>query len=356
MEVFRFKPIGVQVADHLRKHLLRGTWQGEMPGAPALAASLGVDHRAIITAFSMLEMEGLLAPQGAGRRRLITTPAQHSPPALRIKILPYEKSDQQRFHMVELQHRLMEMNHNVGYATESLQDLGMDLKKVIRYVDKIDTDAWIIGSGSREILEWFASQATPALALAGRRRGIPIAGCGPEKVPALRDAVHRLAALGHRRIVLMTREERRKPAPGLLERSFLEQLDGLGLPTGPYNLPDWSNDIEDFHRCLDSLFQHTPPTALLIDEYEPFTAAQVHLSQRGIHAPRDVSLVCTDPNPAFAWCRPFAAHISWDSSQIIRPVLRWADYVARGRNDHRQHFIKARFIEGGTIGPAAAGR
>lgn len=351
METFRYKPLGVQVADHLREQLQRGTWQGEMPGAPALSAKLGVNHRAIISAFALLEKEGLLVSQGSGRRRIITSPARHSHPTLRIRILLYEENDRCRFHMVELHHRLLEMNHDVGYAGKTLQELDMDLKKVIRYVKKVDADAWVIASGSREILEWFSSQATPAFALAGRRRDIHIAGCGPDKAPALRQAVQRLAGLGHRRIVLITREERRKPGPGLLERSFLEELEQQGIPTGPYNLPDWSNDIADFHRCLDSLFQHTPPTALLIDEYEPYVAAQSHLSQRGILAPRDVSLLCTDPSPAFDWCRPIATHITWNSEQMVRPVLQWADHVASGRGDCRQYFIKARLIEGETIGP-----
>jgi hypothetical protein len=32
-------------------------------------------------------------------------------------------------------------------------------------------------------------------------------------------------------------------------------------------------------------------------------------------------------------------------------MTRWADHVARGRDDRRQSFTKAEFVEGGTIGP-----
>ena len=60
-----------QVAAHLRGELLRGIWRGEMPGTPLLAAELGIDRKIITAALCLLEEEGLLVAQGAGRRRRI---------------------------------------------------------------------------------------------------------------------------------------------------------------------------------------------------------------------------------------------------------------------------------------------
>ena len=110
--------------------------------------------------------------------------------------------------------------------------------------------------------------------------------------------------------------------------------------------------MDDFHRCLDSLFRHTPPTAIFIDEMPLFIAAQQHLAQLGILAPRHVSLICLDPDPAFAGRKPSVAHIHWDSRPIVRRIASWADNVARGKDDRRQSFTKAEFVEGGTIGRA----
>lgn len=352
MDSFKLQSPPEQLAAHLRGQILRGVWRGGMPGAPAVATELGVDHRMVIAAFHLLENEGLLEPQGAGRRRRIVLPENYSPPALRIQILSYEDCDRQQFYLIELLHQLLKGGHTADFATKTQHELGMNVSRITRFVENTEADAWVILSGSRELLEWFASQPKPAFALAGRRRGIPIAGCGPDKVPAQREAVRRLVALGHRRIAMLSHEERRKPGPGFAERSFLEELQSLGIPTGPYNLPDWRDDTEDFHRCLDSLFRHTPPTALLIDEARLFIAAQQHLAQLGILAPRDVSLFCLDPDPAFAWCRPSVAHIRWEPHPLVRRIVRWADNVARSRDDRRQSLTKAEFVEGGTIGPA----
>jgi DNA-binding LacI/PurR family transcriptional regulator len=133
-------------------------------------------------------------------------------------------------------------------------------------------------------------------------------------------------------------------------------MEALGIPTGNYNLPDWRESAEGFHQFLEERFQHTPPTALIIQEAPTFIAAMQHLAQGGIVAPRDVSLICDDPDPAFAWCRPSVAHIRWDSRRWARRIVRWVDNVARGKDDRRQSFTKARLVEGGTIGPAPKGR
>jgi DNA-binding LacI/PurR family transcriptional regulator len=202
------------------------------------------------------------------------------------------------------------------------------------------------------VLKWFAEQEAPVIAKFGRFMSLPIAGAGVRKIPAMREVVRRLHGLGHRRIVMVAREERRKPNPGALERAFLEELEQLGIRTGGYNLPDWENNAADFHRCLDSLFRHTPPTALLLSEARLYVAAQQHLAALGLIAPRDVSLVCDDPDTAFAWCSPAVSHIRWDSRPVVNRIMRWVDCVARGQEDKKQWFASAEFVEGGTIGPA----
>jgi hypothetical protein len=184
-----------QLAAHLLEQILRGVWRGEMPGAPAVATDLEVDHRVVIAAFCLLENEGLLEAQGAGRRRRILLPENYSPAVLRLQILSYEDNDRQQFYLIDLLHQLIKEGHTAGFAPKTLHQLGMD-------------------------------------------------------------------------------------------------------------------------------------------------------------APRDVSLVCLDPDPAFAWCQPSVAHIHWEPLTLVRRIVRWADNVARGKDDRRQSFTKAEFVEGGTIGPA----
>jgi DNA-binding LacI/PurR family transcriptional regulator len=83
-----------------------------------------------------------------------------------------------------------------------------------------------------------------------------------------------------------------------------------------------------------------------------FAAAQQYLANRGIVAPKQISLICDDPDPSFTWCDPAISHIHWDSAPLLRSIVHWANQVARGRKSIRKTFSVAEFIEGGTIGPA----
>lgn len=201
------------------------------------------------------------------------------------------------------------------------------------------------------MLEWFSAQPVTVFALFGRREGLPIPSAGPDKVPALLAATRSLIGFGHRRIVVLARRERRLPEPGAVERAILEELKAHGLSVSDYNLPDWEESRDGFHDLLQSLFQTTPPTALIIEGAPLFVAAQQFLAEAGLGVPQQVSLICTDADPAFEWCQPTIAHIHWDATPVVRRIVRWAGAVSRGRRDLKQTLTPAQFVVGGTIGP-----
>lgn len=351
MAELRFLTKIEQVAGFLREELAVGRWQGRMPGRMELSAELGLNARTVEEALRQLEKEGVLVPQGAGRPRKIAQVAVDTSKRLTIGFLMYSAEDRTLPYQVDLVHRLEDAGHRVILAELSLTEIHMDVSRVERIVRGMEVDAWVVQGGSVSVLEWFVEQGITVLAEFGRFIGLPIAGASVRKIPAMQKAVRRLHELGHRRIVMMSREERRVPRIALYEQAFLDELKQLGIPTGPYNLPEWRNDMPAFHQCLDTLFQHTPPTALFLSEAQLFVAAQQHLARIGVVAPRDVSLVCDDPDTVFSWCDPPVSHIHWDSRPVVSRIIRWADRVARGVRDTRQRFTLAEFVEGGTIGP-----
>jgi hypothetical protein len=351
MAQLRFLSKIEQVADYLREELVSGKWHHEISGREDLAIELGVNAKTVESALRLLEKDGLLIAQGAGRRRRIASLAP-AKSALKITFMVYEQSDPVQISYNDLSHRLTRAGHSTTIAEKSLMDLGMDVGRVAKYVKGIETDAWVVMCGPKEVLEWFYQQPVPVLALFGRCPDIPISSVRIDRTAALQSVVERLVKLGHRRIALLSRTERRKPVPGLFERNFLAELEAHGIQTGPYNLPDWENDVESFHDCLVSLFGKTPPTALLIDEPPMFYAAQLFLSRRGLCVPRDVSIVCNDPDRWFIWCHPVASHIKWDARPLWAHVSRWANQIAAGKHVLKRSLINAEFVEGGTIGPA----
>ena len=353
MQPFHLKTAVEQLAEHLRREILQGGLGETMPGVAQLVGELGVGTETVIAAMEILEQERLLVGQGPRRGRKIMRPKDGDAPSrLKVSILLYEASDAHDEHMVALRHRLEERGHKVVIAAKTLVDLHFDVERVGRLVKQTGGDAWVIRSGSRPVLEWFAAQPVPAFAMFGRQSNLPMASLATLKSPAMVEALRRLVELGHRRIVLLAREERRKPEPGLTERRFLEELERLGMQVGPYNLPDWENDAQSFRRCLESLFRHSPPTALLFGEPALFFASLQFLSGIGIAVPRDVSMLVLDEHPAFEWFEPQVSHIRTDTRRWVRRVVEWADHVASGQEDRRETLIKSEFVEGGTIQPA----
>lgn len=342
-----------QVAEHLRGEILRGAFPGEMTGIYRLAAGLVTNHKTVNAALLQLEKEGLLVSQGNGRPRKIVLPEGGSDRrSLRVAILKYDAVESMDRYSPELLHSLLHAGHAAFFSGKSLVEMGMNLDRIIAHVKRTDADVWVVSAGSCEVLEWFAKGEKPAFALFGRRQHLPIAGAGPNKAPAFGLATRRLIELGHRRIVLLTRGERRFPEPGPSELEFLHELSAHGIQVGPYHFPDWDESVDGFHKMLRALFQSTPPTALIVDEGAFFLAAMQFLMGIGLRVPRDVSLICTNSDPTFSWFQPAVSHIDWDTRSVMRRVVRWAANIARGKDDRRQNNTKAVFIEGGTIGPA----
>jgi DNA-binding LacI/PurR family transcriptional regulator len=271
-------------------------------------------------------------------------------------ILLYEASDRNANYMVDLLHRLQGAGHEAIFAEKTMRDLGMRVKRIARFVEGSSADAWVVMAGSRDILEWFAGRQTPTFALFGRNSRSPLASLSLQKAEALIDLADRLVNLGHRRIVILAREERRKPTPAYLEQVFLDRLAERGILTGPYNLPDWGDSPKEFGQMLDSLFRHTAPTALIVDQPSLCIAMLQHLSRLKLTAPADVSLACTDMSDSFEWCHPGIAHIAWDPRPVINRVVKWADNIGRGKDDRRKIASKVRLVPGGTIGPVSGKR
>ncbi len=354
MKPFHAKSTVEQLATHLQEEILSGGLVGGMPGVGKLVRHLGVGTQTVVAALEILKQEGLLEGNGERRRCRVVAAGNGKKAGLRIRLLLYEESDAQDEHTLELQRRLAERGHRVELAEKTLTQLRFDVNRVARLVEKTGGDAWVVRAGPRSVLEWFAERPMPAFAMFGRQTNLPMASLATLKSPAVAEALQRLVGLGHTRIVMLVREDRRKPTPGLFERRFLDELERLGIETGAYNLPDWEDDSQGFHRCLDSLFGHTPPTALLPGEPALFFATQQHLLGRGLVVPRDVSLISLDDHPAFEWFKPEVSCIHTDTRRWVPRVVQWADNVAKGREDRRETLIRAEFVEGGTIGPAPA--
>ena len=257
MSKSRFPKVAEQVAAHLRAELCRGRWTAEMPGRHEVAAELGVSPQTAQAALALLEREGLLVSQGSGRPRRVERQEVEASgrPLLRVAILVPAAADRQTDYMVVLKHELIRAGHAAFFTPWLIPDYGMNVASIISHFRRTDADAWIVAAGARPLLEWFVEEEVPVFAIFGRLTGLPLAGAISDKRSAIAQATRQLIQLGHRRIVFLTRRALRIPQQAPLLQTFLDELAAHGISTGSYNLPDWEEDLDGFHRLLNSLFQ-----------------------------------------------------------------------------------------------------
>ena len=230
----------------------------------------------------------------------------------------------------------------------------MDVKRVARFVEKTKADAWVVVAGSREVLEWFAAQPQPAFALFGRRHRVDIASVGPETTPTIAAVARRLVELGHRRIVMLSRRERRLPEPAQFERAFLAELEVQWLSGGslqPAGLG--GNQARAFTGFSSRCSSLTPPTALIVHEAPQFIAVLRFLGQQGLRVPEDVSLICHRSRSEFQLVRTAhgAHHLGCRHGGPPSRALGRQRQPRQGQTG-AETSIPAKFVEGGTIGPA----
>ena len=213
----------------------------------------GVARDTVEGALKELEREGVLRGQGPGRGRAIDpgggSLAGGLRTGLRVGILAYDAADRRAIDIIELLHELGEKGHVASLAAKTMSEMDHRVDRVARLVRETPADAWVILAGSRDVLEWFAANEVAAFAYAGRANRVPLASIVPDKTMPFRSAIRRLFDLGHRRIAMLVREDRPQAGAGLDRTDSLEELEALGISTGPYNLPDWEGTVKGFHAA-----------------------------------------------------------------------------------------------------------
>ena len=342
-----------QFTAHLRDGLLSGHWAGTMPGVHRLAAEFALNSKTVEAALQLLEKEGLLEGQGAGRRRKIVLPKDHAPPTLRVAVLFYEKGDEAHDLFIRFQNKLKAAGHTVVHAPKNLTDLGGNTRRLTRMIKDTEADAWVAGA-TEEVLQYFVQRQIPVFALFGGFARLRIAGIGVNLTPAIVPATRRLIALGHQRIVILESESTLLNL-GPNSVVFRDELAAHGIEAGNYNMPGWEGGFDGLYRCLESLFAHTPPTAIFLFSTAEYFATAQFLLNRGLRVPGDVSLICCNMAPYFRRYQPSISHVRWNDQLMVNRIVRWANNISHGKEDTRQTRIDAEFIEGGTVGPAPQG-
>lgn len=352
------KKLVEQTVLYLMGELASGRWKHQVPGIDRLARELEISREVMRKAIYELERRQILVSRGPGRARVYQERGRQSTEKrqLRVVILLYEPMDyasgntQNLLQM--LRHRLEISGHYTQFSWKSQRDLGESLSRISKYVESVEADAWVVMGGSMELLDWFSRYRVPAIAVGGRLKGLPIAGSSRNALPAFRQVFRDLIALGHRRIVILSTNVRRRPTLSLIETSLKEEMEAAGIPFGDYNIPEWDFHPEGLEAALEKLFQFTPPSAIQVSEPSAVVTLLAFLARRGLRVPLDVTVIAEIMDNTLLWHRPRIAHYTVDYPFIVRRVDRWLKLVAQGIPDQRQAACLAQFDAAESVAAA----
>ncbi|MCU0749196.1 MAG: substrate-binding domain-containing protein [Akkermansiaceae bacterium] len=358
MHTFRRESLETQVANHLKDRIRAGEIQGELEGEPALAAQLGVSRGVLRAALAMLSGEGWLEEGGQGRPRKVANRSQ-SPMegSLRIGLLLELPLNEEVAFIQYLYLSIMQELERAGHVyavitcSTSPKSKRLDRKRIRKKIDTTQVDAWIVGSVDRDMLEWLSERPEPVLALGGRCEGLSVACCYADLTAPMCETVDALVNAGHTRCVMIAANWRRKPKPGPTPAAFIRRMtERAGDVSLSFHLPEWDDTPEGLERILESLFRVTPPTAIITLDPSHCVAVLMFLGNRGLSVPRDVSVICTCPDPYLAFSSTKLSYFDWPLDQQVKHTLKWIGEVSRGQQTRGIKVLHARLIRGGGIG------
>jgi len=359
-QTLRRQTAGEQTAAHLREGIRGGRWSDKLPGVLALATECDVSPATMRAAVRLLEQEGWIRGEGAGRARMVCVPEvtdKAGSRSLRVTILPGMRlaDEDAAFQKVvmRLQHELEMAGHECRVAVKSQEELGHDAGRIERFVRSHPSDAWVVVGPNGAVVKWFVAQPVPAICIGGEILDQPIAGTGLTSQEVSGEVMHHLVGLGHRRILFLWPDYRRSLKRESPNNQLAQALADVGCEMTSYHMPVWKPTPEGLRTVLGKAFQLTPPTAIITAYGKWMAGVLSFLADRGLRAPKDISLFSLNEDDWFAWKEPQISCLRGGDTLMVRRIVRWVDAIPRGKADRRFIGYPMQWVQGGTIGPPA---
>ena len=348
----------IQLAEELlRQEITAGKWSGRLPGARILAKRLGVSPPTVSAALSKLALAGILEANGERKafrvadKRIGKTGKATTKGSKRLLILAHDDLSQ----LVDITRRVVEMLKERMTRKGWIVDLHVEdflhVKHMQRSWDKtIDVDAntsVIAIYGRAPLAEWASKRNIRMLFLGGSTAGHAISMVAVKSSHMAEDALAKLTALGHTRIVipLCDRTETFKQAMRETTRRAIETAGAVYVksyhnPESDYLTPDvtW--------RILDAVFGTEKPTAFVLLDWKELITVQCYLSQKGLKVPDDISMILlNDPSDA-EWFHPQLARFRFPVRRLVGEMEKWLE---DGSKTVRQVSLGAEYVDGHTL-------
>lgn len=342
-----------QAAEAIRQAIGREVWAEYLPSERRLCDLLQVSRPTIRTALQQLAKDNVIAIQQGRRNRILARPRARRGPQSRLVVIvshqpishttlnAYQGISEMRTHLAE---------H--GFTTETLvcpgRNASAQRRKLEAFVRQNPVLCCVLISVSRELQQWFATRAIPALVLGSCHPDVQLPSLDMDYRAVCRHAAGIFRSKGHRRIAFIV------PDSGVAGDLVSEEgfCEGTAPRAGSANVEAsvvrHNGTAADLTTRVGALLAGPhPPTALLVAKPVHTLAVILFLLRRGITVPDTVSLICRDHDPLF---ENELSHYAFRGESFAHRLSRlMLQMVGQGHLPAEPSLIFPRFVAGETV-------
>lgn len=350
-------PLGWKTAHILEEEIRRGRWMDCLPGYRALSKELGVSPRVVTDALDILTRRKVLLPAEARRPRKINPdqstviPDDQQKSLTVLSATPYDQHNENTLRLLEKIHqRMSSVEWSVFMEVSKEYGAGEISKHLETLACQRRHHRWLLIGPSGDIVRWAMEKNLQIICLGGTVCDLPPPLICLRISSLLKSSFEKMVSLGHQKICLMTSLQTSNMFPHLT--SFVSELfQKHHIPFHqPYNFPLLEEDTpQSFKDCLKSLFQLTPPTAIIAAESYFLPAIYSHCYRWGILIPEHLSLITLENSSNQHWFVPRPAHFEVALESFLNPICNWIENYPKLPCASR--FVEPDFMAEGSVGP-----
>lgn len=342
--------LSAQAATALRKAITEGLWRDFLPSERRLCDLLQVSRPTVRSALKSLATEGWIQIS-QGRKIQLRPPPTARPVLARRLVALISHQPISRLTLTAFQ-GISEMRSQLarhGYATEEFVCRGRGPRVQLRQLEAYVRESRILGcvlpSVSREIQQWLAAHAVPALVLGSCHDQVRLPSLDVDYRAVCRHAAGVFLRQGHRRLAFVGPDW--NVAGDLVsEEGFQEGT--VGRPGVKTTLLRHTGTPVDLAAKLSALFKSpSPPTALLVARPAHTLLVLLYLLRHGIRVPDDVSVIARDHDPLY---ESALDHYAFDATTFAHRLSRLVlQLVGAGQLRAEPHLIFPRYVALNTV-------
>lgn len=354
----QFSSLAQQVANAIAQNIEHGAWAEQLPPERYLAKHLQVSRRTLRCAIQILRKQKiLLTTPGLGSR--ITTQNRPKPDnsthAQIIGLMMPESFDHMKPSTMVFIDELRTLFYAKGYRLEVHIGLRYYSNRPAAALHELTTkypaDGWILIYSNPINQNWFKAQKIPVIIAGTAHEKVDLPDVDLDMFAACRHAANFLVQKGHRNLALVI-EDPDLPNEKRSSEGFAEGAHLLGRSDVRIQVCRCPTDLKRVRNLAERLIKGPEAvTAVLVTNAYQYLALFSVLTQMGIKAPKDISLISRNDEHFFHFLEPEPTRYTCAPQVRAKAVLTAMRRAIQGEQlPKRRFWLVPDFIAGSTVG------